>query len=190
MLCAPWRTCNGAISNAFVQRLICWPRIPGLPTALPFREKPGSTGCVWGITASFMWCSIGCWWCRWCELAIGGRPTADSALIRRTNHIFIGRLILLLYHTHAKMSWHYDPCCKHPHSRTDEYRHSARLLVEKWKNASGDTGSVENTHVSTVQSPKPIAMHALWRNLLACYRLHRPTTAATAERIPDPPIRR
>lgn len=82
VLCAPWRTGNGAISNAFAQPLICWPKIPGLPTALLFREKPGSTGCVWGITASFMRCLIGCWWCRWSELAIGGRSTADSALIR------------------------------------------------------------------------------------------------------------
>ena len=31
VLCSLWRTCNGAISNAFAQPLICWPRIPGLP---------------------------------------------------------------------------------------------------------------------------------------------------------------
>jgi hypothetical protein len=36
--------------------------------------------------------------------------------------------------------------------------------------------------------PSPIAPQALWSKLPASHRLHRPTTAPSAERIPDPPI--
>jgi len=36
--------------------------------------------------------------------------------------------------------------------------------------------------------PRPAVPHAFWDQLPTSHRLHRPTTAATAERMPDPPI--
>jgi hypothetical protein len=75
-------------------------------------------------------------------------------------------------------------------SRTIGRRQPGRFPVKKRKRAAGDTGSVQNPNQATVQSLRPNAPHALWSKLPASHRPLRPTTAPTAERIPDPSIQR
>ena len=73
-------------------------------------------------------------------------------------------------------------------SRTIGRRQPGRFPVKKRKRAADVTGSIYNPNQATVQSLRPNAPHAFWSKLPASHRLHMPTTAPTAERIPDPSI--